>query len=352
MRIAEVISGLGLGGAEWALAQRLEFAPSNFETHVVLTSRHDSYLSAQVAQRSIVHPHPLVVTRRIFDLKPDLILTHNPREALRLLSHPTLFQRFTVGVVAHNEITSENWAKAKLLDNLLPRVNSRAAFHVAVSTRAALGPQCDRGRDVRVCLLGGRRSQNVAVDASAWPPKTKKRVLVLGRMSPQKNLRNLIEAIQGTQGTLRSHGVHVALVGSGELSHQLARRITHYRLDDVASIEPWTPDPESVLAAADTLLITSLHEGGPLTLFEGLLLGTRVVSTPVGASIDLRDYDFGPHILSDGGVKSLERGLIHIAQHSPLSQVERESRQKVFSFLKSRESAARFYTTILEHSSR
>lgn len=325
MRIVEIISGLGQGGAERALATRLQFAPHDIETHVVVTGKQDSNLGSQIRENAAIYREPSQLTRLVKGLCPDLILTHNPREALRVLAHSHLVGNYPVVAVAHNEITSEYKAKAVILDSLLPRINPRAQMHIAVSTRASLGPQCANGKDVRICLLGGEFDAACSPDSSYWPIGTVHRVLVLGRFSPQKNLKSLLKAVTLVQDSLRESQTHLVLAGSGELRNKLVNEVTRKGVQDLISFPGWIDRTNSLMAGADTLLVTSTREGGPLTLYEALLAGIRVVSTPAGAATDVLRNDNFLRVLPDATAASLSIALRTIA-HDPIltwSEIER-----------------------------
>ena len=347
MRIVEVISGLGLGGAERALARRLEFTPECFETHVVVTSSDSSHLLNVVSSRAEIHQQARSPVSAIRELQPDFVITHNPREAIRVLAHNRISLESRVVVVAHNEISSENTLKEFALDRILPRLNARAWRHLAVSSRAAAGVQCRGARDTRVTLLGGSFNDGCQLRRDLWPSETNYRVTVVGRFSPQKNLSGLLHAVQHARGALREAGVHLLVVGDGSERNALEASIETLAISDLVSIHGWADPPDGVIAAADTLLIPSLAEGGPLTLFEALLAGTRIMSTPVGASRDVLARDDESLILAGSDERGLSEGLFALAKQAPVTQLERNARRQRFKNLNVRNCSANFYEMLL-----
>jgi len=119
--------------------------------------------------------------------------------------------------------------------------------------------------------------------------------------------------------------------------------IRDLEISEVVSVHGWVDPADGVIAAADTLLIPSVAEGGPLTLFEALLAGTRVMSTPVGASSDVLIRDDQSLTLEGSDRQSLSEGLLALANQSPVGQVERNSRRHRFRTLDVRSCAANFY---------
>ena len=348
MRIVELISGLGNGGAEKALAQRLQFTPRSVETHVVSTSRETSRFAQEISRHATVHRDGLRSIRAIRALDPDLLITHNPREALRVLAHPTLAHQFPVLVVAHNQVSSEFATKALILDSVLPLVNRRAAMHLAVSSSAAEGKQCKNASRVVVSMLGGNINPGSPKREALWPLSTTLRGLVLGRLSPQKNLECLIRVIERSASHLRASGAHFCVVGDGELRPRLTQKVVRSRLTDLITFTGWIDDSDGIVKAADVLLVTSSHEGGPLSVFEALLSGTRVVSTPVGAIPDLVKLRGSSQTRSlyctrDMSDLQIARELTEAIEPGPVTPDERIARQREFSFLDTALTSIKFY---------
>ena len=348
MRIVEIISGLGLGGAEQALASRLKHAPSDVQTHVLVTGSQDSHLVYRVGSQATLHRAVTATGRLINEIQPDLVITHNPRETLKLLAHPNLSRRYPVVVVAHNEITSEYRIKANFLDLALPRVNPRARMHIAVSTRAAAGPQCKGASDIRVCVLGSTFDETRQPLLHFWPKNTNHRVLVLNRLSPQKNLLALVEATGYQQDLLRAVNAHIVIAGDGELMKTLQGAISKQRITDLISLPGWIDDKDGLITAAHTLLVTSSHEGGPLTLYEALLAGIRVTSTPVGAAADVLVDDPHLRILPTTTPQALADGLKQLVHNSPLDNHEVERRRSRYQWVQAKTCASAFYSLCRE----
>lgn len=343
MRIVEIISGLGLGGAEQALANRLEHAPNDIQTHILVTGSQDSHLVDRVRSQATLHHAVNSTERLINEIQPDLVITHNPRETLRILANPSLSRRFPVVVVAHNEITSEYKIKANLLDLALPRVNPRARMHIAVSTRAAAGPQCSGASDIRVCVLGSTFDKSRQPLLHFWPQDANHRLLVLNRLSPQKNLPALVEATTRHRHLLRAFNFHIVIAGDGELMKALQSAISEQGIEDLISLPGWIDDKDGLIAAAHTLLVTSSNEGGPLTLYEALLAGIRVVSTPVGAAADVLLDDPHLRMLPTATSQALANGLEQVVHDSPLDGNEVERRRSRYQWLQAKARASAFY---------
>ena len=349
MRIVEVISGLGHGGAERALANRLRFAPQQVETHVISTTptRSDTATAVKALTASLTFLSGSLpsasLASHIRMLQPDIVITHNPREAVRILAHPTLTREIPVIVIAHNEITSEYRWKATLLDFALGRMNKRAALHLAVSGKAAIGKQCRGASRTATALLGGSADTSAIPDYSFWPDGTRLRFASVSRFSPQKNLHSLVSAISMRANELNKARAHVAMVGEGELRRSLEKQISSLKIGHLVTLPGWVSNSSNLLTAADALLITSTFEGGPLTLYEALITGTRVMSTPVGAAPDLLKGDQHSKLIEDSSPQSIARGLDEMIEAGELNSIERISRQTASAKYSAGTLAAEFY---------
>lgn len=120
------------------------------------------------------------------------------------------------------------------------------------------------------------------------------RILTVARLSAQKSIDTLIEAI----GLARARGVnaHLRIIGDGEQRAALEQQAHTLKLD--AHVEflgalPQSPLP-SYYAAADVFVLPSLREGMGLVFAEALLCGVPVIAANSGGATDIvRDGETG-----------------------------------------------------------
>ncbi len=98
-------------------------------------------------------------------------------------------------------------------------------------------------------------------------------LIAIGRLVDAKGFDILIPA------AVRA-GVQVLIVGEGERRKLLEAQIVETKARVV--LAGFRQDAQRLLAAADSLVISSRNEGGPYTLVEALLVNVPVVSTDVG----------------------------------------------------------------------
>jgi len=111
----------------------------------------------------------------------------------------------------------------------------------------------------------------------------------VGRLEEQKGLSYLIEAIR----ILVEGGKNVSLfvVGSGREEGRLREQAANSGIADSVFFLGTRRDVPELYRAMDVFALSSLWEGGPITLLEAMASGVPVVATPVG---------FVPEVLQDG----------------------------------------------------
>jgi len=96
------------------------------------------------------------------------------------------------------------------------------------------------------------------------------RLLFVGRIAPEKNLRELLEAIEPLS-------ILLTLIGEGRLRPELQERFAH--LDGKVTWEGTVPNAElpGHLNRAAIFVLPSLYEGHPKALIEAMACGTAVI---------------------------------------------------------------------------
>jgi glycosyltransferase involved in cell wall biosynthesis len=109
------------------------------------------------------------------------------------------------------------------------------------------------------------------------------RLLYLGRLHPQKDLSTLLEAIGGLveSGDL----VRLEVVGDGPDRTRLESEVVSRNLVDFVRLTGERPDPETVLAEADVLVLPSLAEGVSNAVLEAMASGLPVVVSAIPGNL-------------------------------------------------------------------
>jgi len=157
------------------------------------------------------------------------------------------------------------------LDLALKRFSARRIIAVSREVEEWLGPRVGRNKVARIANGIIDPAPQIAPLPFEDRPA---RVGVLARLVPVKGVELAIDAIA------RCPGLDLEIVGDGPEREALERRIEQHPSDVAARIEfsGFDPEPLARVARWRALLVTSHHEGNPISVLEALALGTPVVS--------------------------------------------------------------------------
>ncbi len=210
----------------------------------------------------------------------------------------------------------------------------RALAFLVTDRIVVISPQ--QLREIHEQFGVGRRSQFVVIplglDTSAFDDWARRRetarhelgatgeeilVGIVGRLTEVKNHALFLEAAAlykerfGRRGVAVGAGVSESpspgrvrflVVGDGHLRGELEARARALGLSDDVEFTGLRDDPENFYPALDVVALTSLNEGTPLTLIEGMANARAVVATAVGGVVDLLgEPDAAANGKGDGG---------------------------------------------------
>jgi glycogen(starch) synthase len=133
------------------------------------------------------------------------------------------------------------------------------------------------------------------------------RVLFLGRLAPQKGVRNLVAAA----GLLEDPSAQVLLVGDGPDRPALEREAERIGLDDRLHFLGFVAHDElpAVLAHADLLVLPSLYEELGTVLLEAMQAGVPIVASKTGGIPDVIEDGVNGLLVPPGEPKLLARAI-------------------------------------------
>ncbi|WP_136193464.1 CDP-glycerol glycerophosphotransferase family protein [Actinomyces procaprae] len=115
-------------------------------------------------------------------------------------------------------------------------------------------------------------------------PEAELKIVAIGRLSPEKNHRLLIDALKCLKETFS--GAQAMIIGDGPLAPKLREHIRDSGLEGAVHLVGQLTNPMPTLADSDVFAMPSLHEGQPMVIFEALTLGIPVVVTPVPGCVE------------------------------------------------------------------
>lgn len=168
----------------------------------------------------------------------------------------------------------------RLVDPIARFIWKKAAKITTVSGHVAGLVRAAYGADARVILNGvptlGRKEITL---------QTPRRLLLVGRLSVQKNPLLAVEAL----ARLRDLEWTLGVIGEGPLSGDLRAAAARLNIADRITFHGWLDAAEvaAQMAAADILVMTSLHEGLPMVAVEALQHGLAIVGSDIGGLHDV-----------------------------------------------------------------
>lgn len=103
----------------------------------------------------------------------------------------------------------------------------------------------------------------------------------VARLSPEKNHTLFIDSLKKVVGA-KPGSVKAILVGDGPLRSSIKQLVQEQQLEQVVEFIEESQDVAGLLARADSLILTSNHEGLPLVVMEAMAAGKPVIATNVG----------------------------------------------------------------------
>ena len=152
------------------------------------------------------------------------------------------------------------------------------------------------------------------------PPKEKFTFINVAKMRPQKRHDRLLEAVK----ILKDEGYDFKLwlIGNGPLEEEIKKKVKDLDISDYVSLLGLQTNPFPYIRKADFFVMSSDHEGYPLSLLESLLLKTPVVTTDVsGAEEILKNDKYG--IICDISLEGLTDSMRKILKTKKYPELEK-----------------------------
>lgn len=182
--------------------------------------------------------------------------------------------------------------KRKVANRLLMEKRDRVVAVGRSVKQALIDNEGIPGRKIEIILNG------IDTDRFAPSPATREKVraelgvgprgylvLMVARLDPIKDHLTAIRAC--TRAADVVPGLRLVLVGDGPERPAIEAFVREHRLEGLVELLGTRSDVARLLPAADTLLLTSVSEGIPLTVIEAMAAGLPVVSTDVGSVADV-----------------------------------------------------------------
>jgi glycosyltransferase involved in cell wall biosynthesis len=292
--IAHVIHSLGLGGAQQVVKYLVSHGDKATFAHRVYagsTGVFHSEVEAAGAAVSIVQRYvpkfdPIWIAKLATLLHRDeirLVHTHLFGDSLHGTIAAQWAGRIPVIVTIHNSLADFTGVQRAGYKWMLPR----AARVVACSESAGASFRTLVDEKLISAIPNG-------IDPSAVPPVTESAVRIaretlgvpasavlvgaVGRLVPQKGFSFLLSAFRSVIDRTRAD-VRLVLLGTGPDEAALRRQAGEAGIADRVSFLGFRSDARELMVGFDVLVFSSLYEGLPMTLLEGMAARRCIVST-------------------------------------------------------------------------
>ena len=347
IKIMEVVSGLGLGGAEKAFLNRLNYQPETVET-IIVNSRpklRDLKLpmSSEYKELSLFSLTGIYALRQtVRTFRPDVIVIRSPLDLI--LCCVALFflrKQWKIAFEAHLTVLSPNKTVSIFIKPFFKWAMRRVDLTLAVSHSVAQADQCLYSKVIEVIILGADITPRLdeVIESRSWV-----NFIFIGRLMPIKNPILLLDALLLLKDEFRASRSTVKILGKGALFEVIYKSIVENELSDFVDLMGAVEDVSPFLQKSDYLISTSWVEGQPIAFFEAKLCGVKIIATPSTPFFEvfgtedtmLRTFELGD--LADAISSAIKNG--------PISMNERLSIATSNSRFAAKNTSAAYYSLI------
>jgi glycosyltransferase involved in cell wall biosynthesis len=349
VRLLEVVSGLGLGGAERALINRTKYLPPNFQQTVlnvrpeINSLKFDSKVwERQVGGRGL--NRLIEIYKFLSQNQFDAVVVRTPLDAIRFGFFQFLDSTRAQKLIfeAHSNFVTQRRGLNLIMKSLFRCVSRKIDLVIAVSQSVSRGPLCKGQRNVEIVFLGAELEGLTELVRSSSTP----RLLFIGRLVDLKRPVWLLERIVAIRHRCFLPSNALTMIGSGPLKKQVQDFILAFDLTGTVRYVGEQQNVTPYLLSATHLISCSTNEGLPLTFFEAKLAGLTVISTPSGGGAEI--FDSQDHELESFESGEFEDVLVSIFTTPTPTLQKRKKIQADSRWMNASECASKYYQLVLQ----
>lgn len=214
------------------------------------------------------------------------------------------------GVVLHNQMDLEREARFPYLAEIIRNYRHYNGISSVATAISDDNHAAARHLDVPLKVIPTVLHNTIDTDkivaaagngVSHWDsfPDAYPKIVTAARLSPEKNQSLMIEAMRTLVKTHSS--AKLIILGDGPSMSTLRSQVHNYELDDVVHFAGFERNPMPTIKDSDVFVLTSKHEGQPMVIFEAMVLGLPVVTTPVPGCVEALGFGSGAITEYDAG---------------------------------------------------
>lgn len=328
MKIYMYIAHLGAGGSERVCINLAnEFVNLGHEVHIVtLNLERDEYLS-HIDARCILHPlgvsrirYSLLPLYRFFRKEKPISILVFSLELVVMVQHLKRLHFIDTSIILRNQNNLELPYEEETKTSPIVQKYLKTSRRIIKDMDMVIA-QC-KGMEQMLIDTLHLEDKKVLTIYNPVNPKLKdivvlrkkqvhenKRIVLIGRMEPQKNTQHMLQAFAAIAKVRKDVSLH--LVGDGYLRKELLQKAEEYGILEHTFFEGIRRDIENVYAEADVVVLSSSYEGMPNTLIEAISVGIPVVSyeCPIGPS-EIIENDVNGYLAKYMDVEDLSEKIL------------------------------------------
>lgn len=292
-RVAHIVSALNVGGLERVVYDLVRGCDrGRFTPHVVCLEEIGTW-GHRVAELGVGVEHVegaargsvsgvLRLARKLRDLRPDVVHTHNVKCHVR----GALAARLAGVPVVINTKHGRNYPVRRLA-----RIANRLACGVCTNLVAvsedcsAIWREIEGADPAKVTVILNGVDIKAFGDSLSDPGAAGPRAITVARLSHVKDPLTLLQAVDRVRQAER--GFRLDLVGDGPLRGDVERLVDHLGLTHTVRLHGARDQVHDMLREAALFVLSSASEGISLTLLEAMASGLPIVATRVGGNAEV-----------------------------------------------------------------
>lgn len=310
-------------GAETTLATFTRGTPANA---FVDAARRSGITVEVISERGPYDSSTLSALTNLMErLQPDILQTHAVKSHF-LARRARLFQR-APWVAFHHGYT---WPTLRArLYNHLDRWSLRSAYRVLTVCVPFREELAARGVDPKKIEIvhnaippdWGRSAREPeasrALRAQLGIGPDRKVVLIVGRLSREKDHLTLLDAVHRLRPSVAPH---LIIVGEGPERPRIEAQIRSLNLTGAVTLTGQRDSAEPYYGIADVAVLSSLSEGSPNALLEAMAAGVPTVATRVGGIPELVTDHESALLVEPGDSSAMNHALLQVLGDGTLAQ--------------------------------
>jgi glycosyltransferase involved in cell wall biosynthesis len=156
-------------------------------------------------------------------------------------------------------------------------------------------------------------------------------VVQVAQLVPHKDPLNFVHAIAAARKRLPD--LQAILVGDGPLRNDVVAAVRALELEENLHVAGYRQDADSLLAAADVVVLSSKEEGMGSVLLDAMLLGKPIAATRAGGIPEIIEHDVTGLLAPVGDPSALGNHIVTLLEDRALAnRLARSARSRVEDF--------------------